>query len=91
MLSEADAIAVAVAHAAANLPELGERPWRATRFPGGWLTNPEGDDLARRTGVPCLVVLDDGTVHVESSSLPPSMLIAKHAEAAAGGVEPYGG
>ncbi|MDH3682601.1 MAG: hypothetical protein OEV40_21920 [Acidimicrobiia bacterium] len=77
-MNEAEATAAAEAHARRHLPELGTRPWRATRFAGGWLANPTGDDLARRTGVPCLVVLDDGTIETESSSLPPSLLMAKY-------------
>ena len=78
-MDETEAMTAAMAHASQHLDALGDRSWRATRFDGGWLMNAEGDDLARRTGVPCLIVLDDGTVHEESSSLPPSMLIARYA------------
>lgn len=89
-MNEIEAVAAAEAHAARELPELGSRTWRATRFAGGWLANPIGEDLARRTGVPCLVLLDDGAIHIESSSLPPSMLIAKYVQSP-GGAEADGG
>ena len=78
-MDEAEAVTAARAHADRHVDALVDRSWRATRFDGGWLMNAEGEDLARRTGVPCLIVLDDGTVHEESSSLPPSMLISRYA------------
>ena len=78
-MDETEAATAASAHATKHLEALGDRSWRATRFDGGWLMTAEGDDLARRTGVPCLIVLDDGTAKEESSSLPPSMLIARYA------------
>lgn len=75
----AEATIAVAAHAAEHLPELGDRSWRLTAFDGGWLATPEGDDLRWRTGLPCLVVVDDGTIHLESSSLPPPALLAKYA------------
>ena len=79
-MNEADAAAAAKAYGDEHLPRLGARTWRMTPFNGGWLATPEGDDLRWRTGVPCLVVLVDGTVHRESSSDPPQWVIAKYEE-----------
>lgn len=84
-MNEQEAIAAAEAYGREHLTGLGERTWRATAFEGGWLCNPEGDDLRRLTGVACLIVLDDGVVHRESSSMAPSMLIAKYTTGTDGG------
>ncbi len=82
-MNETEAIAAARRHADAFPPYEGrrweDREWKATRFGGGWLLNPVGEDLAWRTGVVCLVVMDDGQIHQESSSLPPPTLMAKYA------------
>lgn len=77
-IGRAEATERARDYAARHLHGLGDRRWRATRFATGWLLNAEGDDLEWRTGVPCIIVLDDGSVHQDSSSLPPSMLFAKY-------------
>lgn len=77
-MNETDAAAAASAYGEEHLPALGPRTWRTTEFEGGWLATPTGDDLRWRTGLPCLVVLTDGSIHLESSSLPPPMLISKY-------------
>lgn len=78
MIDRDTALRLAADHGARHLPELGRRTWRPTRFDGGWLLTAEGEDLRWRTGVACLVVRDDGTVHGESSSLPPGLLMQRH-------------
>ena len=78
MIDRDTATGLAAAHGSRHLPDLGPRTWRPTRFDGGWLMTPEGDDLRWRTGVVCLVVLDDGSVHQESSSVAPSLLIERY-------------
>ncbi|MGI9613526.1 MAG: hypothetical protein ACR2QO_11485 [Acidimicrobiales bacterium] len=78
-MNRAEATIAVAAHAAEHLSDLGDRSWRLTAFDGGWLATPEGDDLRWRTGLACLVVLADGTIHQESSSLAPPALFAKYA------------
>ena len=78
-MNQAEATVAVKAYAKQRLADLGERSWRLTGFDGGWLATPMGDDLRWRTGLPCLVVLVDGTIHQESSSLPPPTLMAKYA------------
>lgn len=81
MIDRTAAAALATEYGSRRLPDLGERSWRPTRFDGGWLLTAEGEDLRRRTGVSCLVLLDDGTMHEESSSLPPDLLIERYGRA----------
>jgi hypothetical protein len=77
-MNDSDAAAAAKAYGGDHFPELADRDWRTTPFDGGWLATPIGEDLRWRTGLPCLVVLADGSVHRESSSSPPPTLIAKY-------------
>lgn len=60
---------------------LSGREWSADRFAGGWLLQPQGEDLRWRTGVVCLMVMDDGQIHRESSSRPPQALMDAYAVA----------
>ncbi len=77
-MNEVDAAAAAEAYARDSIPELADRTWRLTAYDRGWLATPEGDDLRWLTGLPCLVILRDGSVHRESSSIPPPSLLAKY-------------
>ncbi len=77
-MDESSAAERARTYGAENLPDLGVREWKGTAFAGGWLMTAAGDDIAWNTGVICLIVLDDGTIHEESSSLPPSMVMDRY-------------
>ena len=77
-MNDAEARAAVDAYARSSIPELADRSWRLTGFDGGWLATPEGDDLRWRTGLVCLVVLPDGTIHEESSSTPPPTLVERY-------------
>lgn len=81
-MNDAEASAAAETFARASIPELADRTWRVTAFDGCWLATPEGDDLRWRTGLVSLVVLPDGTVHRESSSVPPLTLVEKYGSSA---------
>ncbi len=78
MTTEHEAAERAETYNTAHMPDLGPRTWKGESFPGGWLMNPQGEDLEWRTGVVCLIVLDDGRIIEESSSMPPDWIIAKH-------------
>ena len=78
MLTEDAAAATAAAYADQGLPGLADHAWRGSRFHGGWLMYPTGDDLKGRMGYVCLVVLDDGGIIEESSSMPPTWLMAMY-------------
>jgi hypothetical protein len=78
MIDRDTAVQLAADHGERHLPDLGPRSWRPTRFDGGWLLTADGDDLRWRTGVACLVIQDDGTIHEESSSLPPDLLFERY-------------
>jgi hypothetical protein len=83
--SEESAAERAASHGIEHFPDLGDRTWSGTRFPGGWLMGPEGEDLDWQCGVVCLAVLDDGRIFSDSSSLPPDQLIEKYTAIAAAG------
>jgi hypothetical protein len=85
--SETAAAERAAAHAAEHFADLGPREWRGSRFAGGWLMDPVGDDLSWQCGVVCLAVLDDGRIFEDSSSEPPDQLKHKYAALA---VDPSG-
>lgn len=74
-MTEEQACALATDYAVANLPDLGERPWRTMDFSGGWLLTPEGDDIKWTFGIVRLIVLDDGSIHETRLSIPPSDII----------------
>jgi hypothetical protein len=85
VISEEIAAERAAAYGREHFADLGPRTWRGARFPGGWLMDPQGEDLAWRCGVACLAVLDDGRILEDTSSLPPGELIEKYTAVAASG------
>ncbi|MGF1597629.1 MAG: hypothetical protein ACFCVK_11985 [Acidimicrobiales bacterium] len=80
-MNEDEARALAANHADTHLADLEPTSWRVTAFDGGWYLVPQGDHLRWRTGVIGLVVTDDGAVHEESTSQPPSIVIDRYRRA----------
>jgi|GEM_PF-4994254 len=72
------AIQAAKRYAERETPSLVGRDWDGVSFASGWLLFPQGRDLEELVSVPWLVVLDDGSVHRESSSRPPHETIARY-------------
>ncbi len=67
---------------------LGLRSWKGQGFAGGWLMMPQGEDLIGYTGVVCLVVLDDGRIFHENSSMASDWIIARYLDTPSAAVAP---
>ncbi len=52
--------------------------WNAVRFSTGWLVTAAPEDPLAITGGHCFVLSDGGGIGYESSSRPPSEIIARH-------------
>jgi len=77
-MNETEAAELAANYANEKVTELQNRAWKGTGFDGGWIMVPQGEDLSWSLGLMNLVVTDEGTIHEESSSSPPSELVARY-------------